>query len=51
MFVVAFVKGLHVNPFNESLIWCKAECLAKIRARPASHIEAEPMEVISALRV
>jgi len=41
MFVETFVKGLHVNPFSESLLRDKEETMAEVRRRAITHIEAE----------
>jgi len=40
MFVEAFVKGLFVNPFSESLLWIM-ETIAEVHRRATTHIEAE----------
>jgi len=41
MLVGAFVKGLHTNPFSESLIKSPTTSLLEIRGRAAIHIEIE----------
>jgi len=41
MVIVAFVKGVAVSPFSNSLFRNMAESLSEIRERVATHIEAE----------
>jgi len=41
MVVAAFVKGLWVSPFSDSLLQKKTESMAEVRERATAHIEVE----------